>query len=732
MVNKIKYLSILFLFSSQLYSQELDSIKLKVILDQVSINAIRANKKAPFVFTNLSKSEINQYNHGQDLPYLISLTPSVVTTSDAGAGIGYTGLRIRGTDLSRINITVNGIPLNDSESQGVWWVNMPDFASSIDNIQIQRGVGTSTNGAAAFGASINLKTMGLNKKPYTITSNTIGSYNTLKNNIEFGSGLISNNFSFDARLSRIASDGYIDKASSDLKSLYVQGSYFREKSVLKGIIFSGNERTYQAWNGVPQRYLDTNRTYNSYNYENEIDNYNQTHYQLHYSEQINSKTNVNFASHYTHGEGYYEQKKLNQNFSNYNLDNIIIGNDTITSTDLIRRKWLKNDFSGIIYSIKHNSGNINLTMGGANSIYSGQHYGNIIWAEYTSNSQYNHEYYRNIATKYDNNIYFKTNYQASSKTSLFIDLQNRNIDYEFNGNDINGNNEIQHIKLDFFNPKFGFTQKINNQQLFYSSFAIASKEPNRSDYVDSSPNSRPKHETLYDTEVGFRYQNKKIRFNTNVYLMNYDNQLIKTGEINDVGYFTSTNIKKSFRRGIEIEGSYIINTKFSCSANLTFSQNKLDTMTQFIDNWDTGIQEAVKHKNTDLSFSPNITWASQLSYKINNNTSLNFVSKYVGEQYIDNTSSDDRKLDDYLISNLQLDYNFKSKIFNTAKISILINNIFDNKYVGNAWLYRFISEDFDPRDSDHYVTKDSDTRYNMAGYFPQATRNYLFGLTLGF
>ncbi len=732
MIKKINIILILIFTHTIILGQQSDSIQLKRTLEEVSINAIRANEKTPIAFTNLSKSEIEKSNFGQDLPFLISLTPSVVTSSDAGAGVGYTGLRIRGTDPSRINVTINGIPLNDSESQGVWWVNMPDFASSLDNIQIQRGVGTSTNGAGAFGASINLKTMGLNNKAYTITNNSLGSYNTIKNNIEFGSGLISNKFTFDARLSQISSDGYIDRASSDLKSLYIQGSYYSKESVLKAIIFSGHERTYQAWNGVPLRYLDTNRTFNSYTYENEVDNYNQTHYQLHYNKQINSSTYMNVAAHFTHGEGYYEQEKLGENLADYNLSNIVIGIDTITSTNLIRRKWLNNDFGGLTYSLNHSKENLNLTLGGAYNEYSGQHYGNIIWSEYSSNGNYNHQYYKNIATKYDNNMFIKTNYQASNATSVFIDLQLRNIEYEFNGNDVNGNNEEQSIDLEFFNPKFGLTHKVNDKQLFYGSYAVANKEPNRSDYVESSPNSRPFYETLYDTEIGFKYNSKNLMFNANIYLMEYDNQLIKTGEINDVGYATSKNVKKSYRRGIEIEGSCLLTQKLRWSANLTLSKNKLDTMTQFIDNWDTGVQEVVRYENTDLAFSPNIIWSSQLSYAINNNTSINFVSKYVGEQYIDNTSSNDRQLDDYLISNLQMDYKLNSKIFNTAKISILINNIFDNEYVSNAWLYRFISEGFDPRDSDHYVTKDSDYRYNMAGYFPQATRNYLVGLTLGF
>ena len=732
MFKKIQIILILNFFALNIIAQESDSITFKKNLDEVSVNALRANEKTPMAFTNISKSEIKKSNLGQDLTYLISLTPSVVTTSDAGAGIGYTGLRVRGTDPSRINVTINGIPINDSESQGVWWVNMPDFASSLDNIQIQRGVGTSTNGAAAFGASINLKTMGLNQKAYTITNNSVGSFNTLKNNIEFGSGLLNNKFTFDGRLSKISSDGYIDRASSDLKSLYLQGAYFGKKSVLKAIVFSGQERTYQAWNGVPQRYLDTNRTFNSYTYENEVDNYNQTHYQLHYNEQLNSKTNIHLATHYTHGEGYYENEKLNQDLADYGLSNVLIGNDTISSTDLVRRKWLNNDFGGITYSINHKNDFINLVIGGANNVYSGQHYGNVIWAQYMSNGLFNHEYYKNIATKYDNNLFIKSNFQVSEKTSLFLDLQSRNIEYEFNGNDIEGNSGTQEVSLEFFNPKFGLSHKMNEEQLFYGSFAVANKEPNRSDYVESSPNSRPLHETLYDTEIGFKYSTSDFRFNANAYIMNYDNQLIKTGEINDVGYFTSENVKSSFRRGIELEGSVLLSKKLAWAANMTLSENKIDSFIQYIDSWDTGGQEEVIYTNTDLAFSPSIIWASQLTYNFEDNFSLDFITKYVGEQFIDNSSSNDRKLDDYLVNNLRVTYDLKSKIFNYARISLQINNLFDEEYVSNAWIYRFVSDGYDPSEDDHYVTQGSDGGYNMAGYFPEATRNYLVGLTLGF
>ncbi|CAI8211042.1 MAG: Uncharacterised protein [Cryomorphaceae bacterium] len=713
--------------------QKTDTIAIQKLLKEVNVNALRAGEKTPVAFTNISEAEIEKGNLGQDLPYLISLTPSVVTTSDAGAGVGYTGFRIRGTDPTRINVTINGIPLNDSESQGVWWVNMPDFSSSIENIQIQRGVGTSTNGGSAFGASVNLKTDGLNKKAYAITNNSVGSFATLKNNIEFGTGLLNGKFAFDGRLSKISSDGYIDRATSDLKSLYLQGTYFGKKSVLKGIIFTGHELTYQAWNGVPLNYLDTNRTYNSYTYENEVDNYKQTHYQLHYSQQLNDVTNFNIAGHYTHGEGYYEQEKLNQSLNSYGLQDIIIGSDTITKTNLVRRKWLNNDFGGLTYSLNHKIGNLDLTLGGASNRYSGQHYGNVIWAQYASDASFNHQYYWNKAEKFDNNFYAKADYKYSEATQLYIDLQGRSIDYIFEGLDPEGNAAEQEVNLEFFNPKFGLHHTLNESQVLYASFGVANKEPNRSDYTESSPESRPTHETLYDTEIGYKQVGNKMTFGANFYFMKYENQLVMTGKMNDVGGRTHVNVTESFRKGIELEGIYKLTTKLTWAANMTLSENKIVTpFIEDVDNWDTWGVDQVTHENTNLAFSPNIIWTSQLNYQFDKNTSIDLISKYVGEQFIDNTSSEDRMLNDYLVNNLRLTYDWESKIFKTAKVSLQINNLFNNEYISNAWIYRFISDNWDPRESDHYVNADSEKGYNMAGYFPQATRNYLLGLTLGF
>ena len=735
----MKNLTYIFLFffifiSNSISSQtKEDSTLIKRNIEQVNINALRASENTPVTFTNISKNKIEEQNLGQDIPYLLSNTTSIVTTSDAGSGIGYTGFRLRGTDQTRINVTINGIPLNDPESQGVWWVNMPDFATSIENIQIQRGVGTSTNGAASFGASINLKTNVLRTKAYAKTNNSFGSFRTLKNNIEFGTGLINNKFSFDGRLSRISSDGYIDRATSDLKSFYISGGYYGNNNVLKAIVFSGKEKTYQAWNGVPLNFLDDTdlRTYNSYTYENEIDNYGQTHYQLHFNKQLNSKTNYNIALHYTKGAGYYEQFKSDESLSDYGLSNIIIGSDTIKETDLIRRKWLDNDFYGTIFSLKTSINKVNLTLGGGWNKYFGRHFGEIIWAEFASDSEIREKYYNNDASKKDFNIYAKFDYKIDENFNLFIDLQNRQVYYSFMGYDENIYNIKQSEKFNFFNPKLGLFYNLNKNKSAYASFAIANKEPNRNDFVESSINSRPKHETLYDTEIGYNLNYDNFNISLNSYYMIYKDQLVLTGEINDVGAYTRTNIDYSERKGIEIEINYKLNEKLIFSGNATISKNKISNFTEYIDNWDTWSQEKIEYEDTDISFSPKLIWSSLVDYKITKNLNIQFISKYVGEQFIDNTSSDDRKLDSYLTHNKRIIYDLNSKIFETFRITLQLNNILNKNYTNNAWVYRFITSSFDPTQTDPYINKNKEGSFDMAGYFPQAGRNFLIGISIG-
>jgi iron complex outermembrane receptor protein len=692
--------------------------KTSLLQDEVIISATKADNKSATTFKNIDKKEIKEINLGKDLPYLISSSPSTVVTSDAGAGVGYTGIRIRGSDITRINVTVNGIPINDPESQGVYWVNMPDFASSIDNIQIQRGVGTSTNGAAAFGASINIQTLKLNAEPYAEINSSYGSYNTSKNTLSFGTGLINKKFSVDGRLSKLYSDGYIDRAFSDLKSFFVSGSYYGNKSILKLNIFSGKEKTYQAWYGVPKDSLTTNRTFNPYTYENQTDNYQQDHYQLIYSKNISKNIIINAALHYTHGRGYYEEYRENDDFANYNLDSIFIGNDTITSSNLIRQRWLDNNFYGVTYSANYdNHKKLKLTLGGAYNIYDGNHFGKVIWAQFASNSNINDNYYSNKGKKKDFNIFGKGLYRLSKKFSAFADIQFRNVNYAFVGYDNNLINVDQKVILNFMNPKAGLNFEFNDNNSVYASFSIGNKEPNRDDYVQSSVNSRPKSENLQDIEFGFKNSGLNKRFSINCFYMNYKNQLVLTGEINDVGEYNRTNIAKSYRAGIEFDGTLRIIKSIVLSVNAAYSLNKIKDFNEYIDVWDDGSQTLNSYKETDIAFSPSIIAGGNLNYSPIKNLDINFASKYVGEQFLDNTSNKNRIISPFTVTDFRISYNIKTKFIKEIGINFMINNLFNTKYQSNGWTYSYI-----------YGGESHTDNY----YYPQAMRNFMVGLNFKF
>lgn len=690
-----------------------------IIQDEVIITATRAGEKTPTAFTNVSKKEIREINLGQDIPMLLDATPSVITTSDAGAGIGYTGIRIRGTDMTRINITVNGIPLNDAESHGVFWVNMPDFASSVDDIQIQRGVGTSTNGAAAFGASINMQTLKLNAKPYAEISNSYGSFNTLKHTVSLGTGLLEGKWAVDGRLSKLSTDGYVDRAFSDLKSFYISGSYYGKKSMLKLNVFSGKEYTYQAWNGIPKDSLKTNRTYNSYTYENETDNYQQDHYQLHYSYQLNRNLNFNTALHYTKGSGYYEQFKDSRSFADYKLNDVIIGVDTITETDLIQQKWLDNDFYGITYSLNYDKNKIRASLGGAWNKYDGDHFGKVIWANFSSNSEINHQWYFNNGLKTDFNIFAKINYQIIEKLSLYGDLQYRQIDYDIKGEHDDLRDLTQKHNYSFINPKVGAFYEFNDKHKTYLSFAIGNREPSRGSFRDADANQIPKAETLYDYELGYNFNLPKLLLSCNIYYMDYKDQLVLTGKINSVGDAIMINVPESYRAGIEVTAALQIIDKLKWSVNTTISRNEIRKITEYVNEYDANwefISQATKtFSTTDISFSPSIISNSQLSYEVFNNLNIIFTSKYVGEQFIDNTSNKERIIDAYFVNNLRLNYTFKTKFIKEIGLNLMVNNIFNEEYESNAWVWNYYLDG---------------KRYADFGYFPQAGINFLFGLNL--
>jgi iron complex outermembrane receptor protein len=693
-------------------------------LDQVIVSSVRTNNKSPFVYTNIQRKEIQQNNIGQDIPFILKTTPSIVINSDAGNGVGYTSMTIRGTDITRINVTINGVPLNDPESHGVWWVDIPDLASSINSIQIQRGVGTSTNGAGAFGASINLKTNSISKNPYTILSNSYGSFNTYKNTINIGSGTLGKHFVFNARLSREHSDGYIDRAWANLKSFYLSGTYFDKNTIIKAIVFSGFEETYQAWNGVPKDSLKTHRTYNLYTYDNQIDHYIQTHYQIHIVRKINNNFKFNLASFFIKGGGYYEQYKKNQNYSDYGLKNVIINNDTITKTNLIRRKWLDNDFFGLNYNLFYTSSNLNITLGGSWNKYIGYHFGRIIWMQYAQNTPIRYQWYKNLGLKYDFDTYLKTNYSINSNLNLYSDIQYRIVNYTISGSDDDLSLLNQTHPYKFFNPKLGLNLKINNNSRIYTSFAIANREPKRSDFIDAPANKIPKSEKLMDYELGYNISSHKFSFQANLYYMDYKNQLILTGKINDVGAPIVTNAPKSFRRGIELAAGAELTSFLSWNANLTLSQNKILNFTEYVDNWnywDDPKNQPMQYSHylgtTDISFSPNIIASNILTLKISKYLNINLISKYVGRQFIDNTSSIERSLDPYFVSDAQISTSFSTKFIKNIQLKLRINNIFNKMYETNAWVYSY-----------YY----NGQRLEENGYFPQAGTNFLLNLFIKF
>jgi iron complex outermembrane recepter protein len=728
-------------------TQRIDSIK-KVDLQQVTVTATMATAATPVTFTNISKDQIRRSDFGQDIPYLLKTTPSVVETSDAGAGIGYTGLRIRGSDATRTNITVDGIPLNDSESQLVYWVNMPDFAASTSMIQIQRGVGTSTNGSGAFGATINLITNGLRPEKYLNYTGGIGSFGTLRNAISAGTGLINKKFAVDMKLSSITSDGYVDRAASNLQSLYLSGLYLFKNGSLKAKLMSGKEKTYQSWYGIPASFLDSLRTFNPAGteksdspYANQTDNYQQTHAHLVYNQQFSPTWRGNISAHYTKGKGYYEEYKANQKLKNYSE---LLPKDT---TDLVRQLWLDNDFYGSVFSATYQKNGVEWTTGGSWNAYEGNHFGDVKWYKTLKINTLGEfepaEFYRNTSKKTDFAIYSKLNAPITGQLNGFIDLQLRAINYATLGIDRKKRDILRNKNYTFFNPKFGLNYVYTEGSKLYASFAIGNREPNRNDLIDAEISNLPVSERLYNTEIGWRKATQNTNFGVNFYHMQYKNQLAITGKINDVGEQIRANVADSYRAGIELEAAFKLSNQLIVNGNATFSQNKIRNFTENIDNWDTGVQGVFNRGTTDLALSPNAIFNLELLYSILKNDkselSLTPSVKYVGKQYLDNSSNENTVLNAYNYSNLQLFYstNFtnkpsKSLTIKSLTIKLLIANVFNQKYVNNGWTYRFTSPNYDPRADDNYARSEGNNVYNLSGFFPQAGRYYSLGASIDF
>ena len=678
-------------------------------LDEVLVNAVRVNANSPITHSNLSKEEIAKRNLGQDIPILMNFLPSVVTTSDAGAGIGYTSIRVRGTDGTRVNVTINGIPYNDPESQGSFWVNLGDFASSTESLQLQRGVGTSTNGSGAFGASLNLLTDAFSQEASAEISNSFGSYNTRKHTVKLSTGLLNNHFEVSGRFSKIYSDGYVDRAFTDLKSYFLQGVYKDENTLIKALTFGNAEQTYQSWFGLTADELKENRRQNPYTYDNETDNYWQDHYQLHWNERLSNTWSTTLGFNYTKGKGYFEQYKPEESAADF-------ANLIEEDSDVIVRRWLDNNFYVINANVTYKENALEIISGVSYNTYSGDHFGEVIWgSNLAPNTSIRDRYYDGDARKNDFSVFSKATFKISPKITGFIDLQGRFVTYKTNGLDSDRNIFITDANFSFFNPKVGLTYKQSDLSSFYASYARANREPNRDDFKAGVT----KNETLNDIELGWRFNKNNFVLNTNLYYMFYQNQLVLTGELDDVGSPVRATSGASYRLGLEIDANIKFSDKFNASSNMALSTNKNKNFNASING------EVVELGNTNISFSPEIVIGNALNFQPTNRLQLSLLSKFVGEQYMGNIDSAESKLDSYFVNDFNVNYEIKpNKVFKTIVLSGLVNNIFNKKYVSNGY---FGSFDFDDASSATGTT----TGY-YAGYYPQATTNFLVGATLKF
>lgn len=702
------------------------------VSEEVLVSATRIDEKTAGTFSTVDKLYLEKTNLGQDLPYMLNQTPSVVITSDAGNGIGYTGIRIRGTDPTRTNLTINGIPLNDAESQGTFTVNIPDFAASVENIQVQRGVGTSTNGAGAFGASINIQTDQMPDTAFAEVNITHGSFDLQnifhKNEVErytakVNTGLIKNHWNFSGRLSKISSTGYVNGSSGILKSFFTSASYRDERHLIKFNVFSGQEKTFLAWGGVPQDSLATNRKYNpiSDEYPDQYDNYQQDHYQVFESFKLNSRNHFNIGYHFTRGQGFFQEYRANQRLSSYLAEDVIIGNDTITRSDILRRRWLRNEFWGVVYSWEYNNNNnLRITIGGAANDYRGEHFGEVTWAEYSATIKPNQRFYQGWGIKQEFNTYAKVNYDINKKWNTFIDLQVRFVDYTINGTNKDQVVLDQSHKFNFFNPKAGISYTKSSNELIYFTYGMANKEPNRDDLINGMVNGQaPKPEQLHDFELGWKKRRNKFSWEANYYYMYYVNQLVLTGEVNNVGEYLRINTPSSYRSGIELSGAWNYSNKFSLSGALNMSQNKIKEFTEYIYDENTYELTVVRdYKNTDISFAPSIVASTRARVQIVNNMFLSLESKYVGKQYLDNTSSDLKSIDAFFVNDLFIDYNLRvNKIIPQLSIILKVNNVFNEVYEANGYTYSLMNGT-------------QENIYNY--YYPQAGRNYMLALNFRF
>ncbi len=726
MKNLFAFLS-LFVLSYCAFSQEKEQDSTKVEkLDEVLVKAVRVDAKSPITHSNVTKEDLTKRNLGQDIPVLLNFLPSVVTTSDAGAGIGYTGIRVRGVSAQSTNITINGIPYNDAESLGTFWVNLGDFASSVESLQLQRGVGTSTNGSGAFGASINVLTDAISKEANGEISNSIGSFNTRKHTLKFSTGVLNEHFEIAGRLSNISSDGYIDRASTDLKSYFLQGSYIDDNTLIKAITFGGSEVTYQSWFGIDAQTLKDDRTFNPAGiytdddgstrfYDREVDDYKQDHYQLHWSQRYNNQWSTTVGLNYTYGRGFFEQFREDDDFDTYGFQPLTVNGQQQTTTDLIRRRWLDNDFYVFNASANYKNNNLDMIFGTSFSHYDGDHFGEVVWAEFASQSDIRDRYYDGNGKKNDFSVFVKANFRLNDKIKLYGDLQMRNVNYATSGIASNLTNFTVDENFTFFNPKAGITYELNTKNDLYFSYARANREPSRGDF-ENNPDINP--EQLNDFELGWRHKKRNFSFNANGYLMLYNEQLVLTGNIDGVGNPIRTNSGESYRLGLELEAVIPVSSKLTLQPNITLSSNQnRETIISF----DGDLMNLGK---TDIAFSPELIAANAIVYQPIKNLQMSLLSKFVGEQYMSNTEADISKLDSFFINDFSVSYTIKPKsIFDAVIFTGLVNNIFNEKYVSNGYYFTY---------DDDFTNPGTITTVEGAGFYPQATTNFLLGATLKF
>lgn len=719
-----------------------------VRLQNVEVTATRATKSTPVAFTNVSKQQIAELNHGKDIPFLVSSTPSVLTTSDAGAGIGYSAMRVRGTDATRINVTANDIPMNDAESHSIFWVNTPDFASSLEDIQIQRGVGTSTNGAGAFGASVNMRTQRFSMNPYAEMSGTYGSFNTNKETFKVGSGLIGGHWNFDARFSHIASDGYRDRASSKLHSYFAQAGYFGGQTSVRFITFGGKECTYHAWDGISKSDLTDNRKYNPNGeikrdgkvigfYDDQTDNYRQTHYQLIWDQGIGANWHWNLGLHYTDGFGYYQEYKNARTLKEYGLEPFMVGDNKVKKSSLVRKKNVDSGFGGAVFSLNFAKGSLNTTFGGSFNSYANDHYGNVIWVEnYLLPLDPSHEYYRNKGKKNDFTIYWKASNTLWQSLRLYADVQYRHIGFKINGDndkwDWTASPEHLQVlnvdeKFDFFNPKVGLIYDFNKHNTAYASFSVAQKEPTRNNYTDGLFTVHPKAEKLFDWEAGYTFSSDRFTAGVNFYYMKYKDQLVLNGKLNEIGEAMAENVPDSYRMGVELQAGVKITEWLRWDLNGTFSRNRIKDYVGYVSNYEASTwndlytQTAVEKGSTTIAMSPSFIGNSVIAFNLKG-FSAQFTSQYVSRQYLDNFENKEDSLDPYFVSHLNLAYTFKLPHVKAITVGCTVYNIFNEKYETNGY-------------SQTCALVSADGSYKLSSdprFYPMAGTNVLAHLTFSF